>query len=658
MILIRAIAFWIELENWSKTLANNNHMQTEPKTRSDFSQLLGLLKKFLRPYWPQVSLSLLLYFISSLLTAAQPMVTAPILEIAVNGAGAFQDLGENVPQSILAVDLNNVGQYLLHLIFPNEVNPWNVVLTVALLYLAVSILLYLLNFAVYLLSIWIRVRAGKSMQLSLFSHVIGLSLDFFNKRRTGELISRLDKDTDAVVFGIEAFIRSLVVSSVLVVIYGSLLLKTSLRLSLFVVCAAGVQYLFVQAIKRPTQERVRVQFNKLAEVTAYLQEAISNIRIVKSFAAEPYESQRLSSLARQASRAVMRFSFFKNVDEPVTLIINSAVNAVILLFAANELISGNLSTTGFFLYLYVGRSILDPLTNLARTLKNIQTTAATSERIQELFAEIPSVQSGPVVKGDFEDKLTLENVSFGYGEAQVLDGVDLNIRRGEMVALVGQSGAGKSTIADLILRFYDPQEGRICIDGVDLRSLDLPTYRRMIGVVSQDSILFNASVADNISYPDNSFELAQVEEAARVANAAEFIGDLRDGYGTFVGDRGVLLSGGQKQRITIARAVYHKPKILILDEATSALDTESERLVQEAIDKVVKGTTAIVIAHRLSTIMHADKIVVMERGRILDQGKHQELLERSPVYRRLVELQFNANRPRHTQATSDLEQSL
>jgi subfamily B ATP-binding cassette protein MsbA len=613
------------------------------KTKSEFGQLWGLLSKYMRPYWPQMLLSLICYFIASLLTAAQPVVTAPVLEVALKGPEAFNQLGQDIPESIWSVDLNNIGQYLLHLFFPAEVGAWNVILAVALIYFVVSVSLYVLNFLVYLLGIWIRFKAGRDMQAGLFLHVMNLSLDFFNKRRTGELISRLDKDTDAVVFGIEAIVRALIVSSVLVVIYGALLIRTSLRLSLFVVIAAGLQYLFVQMIKKPSQRRVREQFNVVAEVTAYLQEVISNVRLVKSFVAEDYEGKRLRSLSKRAAEAGMRFGFYKNIDEPVTFIINSAMNVAILLFAANELIAGQLSTTGFFLYLYVGRSILDPLTNLARTLKTIQTTAATSERVQELFGEISTIKSGNARKQDITDKIVFQNVHFNYGQSDVLEDVNLEIERGQMVALVGQSGAGKSTITDLVLRFYDPQKGKITLDGLDLRSLDLAEYRRMIGVVSQDSILFNASVSENIAYPDPVPDLGRVGEAARVANASEFIQNLSRGYETLVGDRGVLLSGGQKQRITIARAVYHKPKILVLDEATSALDTESERLVQEALDKIVEGTTAIVIAHRLSTIVHADKIVVMERGRILDQGSHQELLSRSSVYRRLCELQFGAS---------------
>lgn len=612
------------------------------KQSYEYKQLLQLLSKYMRPYWPQMLLSLAMYFLASLLTAAQPMVTAPVLEIAVHGPEAFSQL-EVAPDSLLEVDLNNMGQYLLYRIFPQETSAWNVIVTAAVLYLIVSVVLYTLNFLVYLLGIWIRVRAGRGMQAALFSHVIGLSLDFFNRNRTGELISRLEKDTDAVMFGLETIVRSLVVSSVLVLLYGSLLLRTSLRLSVFVALAALAQYIFVQLVKRPTQRRVREQFNVQAEVASYFQEVISNIRIVKSFVAEYYESTRLASLSQKAIKAIFRFSFFKNIDEPVTFIINSTVNVAVLLFAANEFISGRLSTTGFFLYLYVGRAVLDPLTNLARSLKVIQTTVATSERVQEFFDETALVVSGEVVKDEFAQQISFENVSFSYGPERVLKNVNLNIQRGQMVALVGQSGAGKSTITDLILRFYDPQEGRITVDGVDLRSLDLPTYRRMIGVVSQDSILFNASVAENIAYPEKALDMARVRQAARVANAREFIERLVNGYDALVGDRGVLLSGGQKQRITIARAVYHNPRILILDEATSALDTEAERQVQQAIDNIIKDTTAVVIAHRLSTVIHADNIVVMDEGRIVDQGKHAELYERCKEYKHFCDLQFGNN---------------
>lgn len=607
---------------------------------SDLSRLWDLLGRYLRPYWKQVLLSLLCYFVASLLTAAQPMVTAPILELAVKGSQALSQLGEGGAVQLADVNLNNLGQFVLHLMFPQPTGAWQAVLTIALLYLGISVALYVLNFLVYLLGIWIRVKAGRDMQANLFSHVTSLSLDFFSARRTGELISRLDKDTDAVVFGLESASRTLIVSSVLVLIYGALLLRTNLELSLFVAATAAVQYVFIQVVRRPMQKRVREQFNVQAAVTAYLQEVISNIRIVKSFAAEEFERQRIRNLAQKFSQAQFRFSFFKNVDEPVTFIINSVTNVVILLFATNQLLVGELSTTGFFLYLYVGRAVLEPVTSLARAIKGMQATVATSERVQELFGQTTSIQSGHLKKYRFERSIRFENVTFAYKEDKVIQDLNLEINRGQVTALVGHSGAGKSTITDLVLRFYDPLTGRITIDGEDLRHLDLKTYREMIGVVPQDSILFNASVAENIAYPQTKFDMRAVEQAARIANAEEFIHQLPQQYETLVGDRGVLLSGGQKQRVTIARAVYRQPQILILDEATSSLDTESERLVQKAIDRVIEGTTAIVIAHRLSTVINANKIVVMDAGRIVDQGKHQELLERCEIYQNLCRLQF------------------
>lgn len=614
------------------------------KRNYELRQLIRLLSKYMRPYWPQILLSLTLYFVASLLAAIQPMVTAPVLELTVHGPETFNEFTGSVPASILDVDLNNIGRYLLHLFFPNQTDAWNVILMVALLYLAVSVALYILNFLVYLLAVWIRVRAGRGMQAALFSHVLDLSLDFFNKNHTGELISRLDTDTDAVVLGLETIVRSLIVSSVLIVFYGSLLLKTSLRLSLYVVLAAIAQYIFVQLAKRPAQRRVREQFGVQAEKTSYFQEVLSNIRIVKSFAAERFEGKRLSVLSRKALEAVFQSSFLGRVDEPVTGIINSAVNVAVLLFATNEFISGELSATGFFLYLYVGRAVLGPLTDLAHTLREIQITVATSERVQQFFDESASVVSGPIIKNDFIDRISFENVSFAYSTESVIKNINLEIERGQIIALVGESGAGKSTITDLILRFYDPQEGLISIDGLSLRDLSLPEYRKMIGVVSQDSILFNATVLENIAYPDQVPDMKRIHQAAEIANAAEFIQKLPGGYNSLIGDRGVLLSGGQKQRITIARAVYHGPLILILDEATSALDTESERQVQEAIDNVIKDTTAVVIAHRLSTVIHADNIVVMEGGRVVDQGRHTELYARCKEYKHFCDLQFGVKK--------------
>jgi subfamily B ATP-binding cassette protein MsbA len=385
----------------------------------------------------------------------------------------------------------------------------------------------------------------------------------------------------------------------------------------------------------------------MADTRAYLQEVVTNIRVVKSFVAELYEASRLKEIISRLVKINLRYGVFKHIEEPISAAVNAVINVSILLFAANELFQGNLTTSGFFLYLYVGKSILTPLTTLTETYNNIQRMLATGERVQELFGEPVIIEPGPEAVLDFQDAIELNDVSFRYDDDLVIEAVNLQIRRGEIVALVGPSGAGKSTLTDLILRFYDPQKGNITFDGRDLREIDLDAYRRLFGVVAQDSQLFNTTIAENIAYSMDDAAIQDIRAAAEVANAHEFIQQLPDAYQTLVGDRGVRLSGGQRQRVAIARAVVRKPQILILDEATSSLDSESEKLVQDAIDRVIENTTAIIVAHRLSTVVHADKIVVLNEGRLEDQGRHEELLQRCDLYRHLCELQFGLeNLPR------------
>jgi len=292
------------------------------------------------------------------------------------------------------------------------------------------------------------------------------------------------------------------------------------------------------------------------------------------------------------------------------------------------------------LFTYVARSLIAPINQLATSALWMQSVSASSGRIHALLAERPRIVDGAAIKTTFDSSLCLERCSFSYDGRLAIDDLSLEIHKGEFIALVGPSGAGKSTLADLLLRLSDPDSGRILIDGVDLRTLSQRHYRGMFGVVSQDNLLFHDSVRNNIRYGRDDITEARVIEAARLANAHDFIMTLPDGYDTIVGDRGVKLSGGERQRVAIARAIVHEPQILILDEATSALDSASERLVQQAINEVVGRTTAVVIAHRLSTVTHADRIVVLNQGRIEAVGRHQQLLETSATYRSYCELQF------------------
>jgi subfamily B ATP-binding cassette protein MsbA len=341
----------------------------------------------------------------------------------------------------------------------------------------------------------------------------------------------------------------------------------------------------------------------------------------------------------------MRFGVYKHAEEPARALVGYTVEAAILFLAAWELLAGRLSVATFFLFLWVGRSVVQQIGLLGGAYTNMQTALAAAGRVNDLLAQAPEVRDGTETITTFTDRIVLRDVVFDYGGERVLDGVSLEIARGEMVALVGPSGVGKSTLADLVLRLYDPVAGVITIDGRDLRALRQADYRRLFGVVSQEALLFNASIRDNIAYGRDGITAADVERAARLANAHDFIVELPKGYDTPVGDRGVRLSGGQRQRVAIARALVARPHILILDEATSSLDSEAERLVQQTLDRVVEGVTSIAIAHRLSTVLNADKIVVLNRGRVEAVGRHAELVQRSETYARLYRLQFAEAEP-------------
>jgi ATP-binding cassette, subfamily B, bacterial MsbA len=591
-----------------------------------------LLGRYARPHSGVIVLMVALTLLANLLTVLQPAILAALLS---NLSGSVQ---EPVPPGTPWLDLNHLGV---------RVSAWfsggtlDILTWFGILFVSVAILVSAVNYAAESAAAWLRVQVGRSIQLDLVQHLLTQDMAFFSRQKSGELISRVTFDASATALGVGPLVRSVMHHSVQVAVYSAYLLSTSVWLTVGAVALIGAQFGLTQVLKKPIRRLVRADTDASAGMLSALQEALTSIRVAKSFGAEAYEADKLRTSADSVVRSLWRKSRIEKLEAPMRSVLDAFAVCGIFLLAIGQMRSGLLTFDGLILFTFVGRFLIAPIGHLATTALSFESVRAASSRIDELMKERPAVVDGALSKTTFERSLSIRNCSFSYGAQPAIDQVTLDIRKGEFVALVGPSGAGKSTLTDLILRLYDPDAGEILIDGVDLRELRQRDYRQMFGVVSQESLLFHDTVGSNIRYGRGHVSDAMIEQAARVANAHGFITALPNGYDTVVGDRGLRLSGGERQRISIARAVVDNPEILILDEATSALDSESEHLVQQAINQVVERTTAVVVAHRLSTVMHADRIVLLNSGRVESAGRHDELLKTSQTYRQLCQLQFD-----------------
>jgi subfamily B ATP-binding cassette protein MsbA len=507
--------------------------------------------------------------------------------------------------------------------------------------LAVSCLRGALNFGGSALSAYVGQRVVNDLRNDLNSHLQGLSLSFFNRSRSGQIVSRVIGDvtliraavTDAVASGVRDSVTLLVLVGVAIYNDAELALLALVLIPLSAVPIA----LLSRVLRRVSRERQA----KVGRLTALLQETIQGNRVVKAFGMEAYERKRFAVEARRLLRLHMRATLIHSV--PVTEIVAGLSTALVLVYGGRSVIEGTRTVGGFMSFLTTLLLCYQPYKKLLRVNFTIQQGLAAADRVFTVLDARSEVQNRPgaATLAGITGDIVFRDVSFGYDGHQVLHGVNLRLRPGEVVALVGPSGSGKSTLADLIARFYDVSSGAITIGGVDIRDYTVSSLRSQIAVVTQFTFLFNDTVRNNIAYGDIGKTHAAVETAARAAHAHEFISGLPQGYDTTVGDLGMRVSGGERQRIAIARALLKDAPFLILDEATSALDGESERLVQEALDRLMVGRTTLVVAHRLSTVRRADRIVLLADGRIIGEGTHEELLAGNAEYRRLYDLHWH-----------------
>jgi subfamily B ATP-binding cassette protein MsbA len=514
------------------------------------------------------------------------------------------------------------------------------------------ILIVLLLVVVKNLLVWIAGQLGASLQEfvtrdirnALYAHLARLPLSYFTRTKTGQILSRVITDTAETRLILTQLVTQSLQSGALVVSYIAFLFLISWKMTLIALILLPILAAALQPLLKKLRTGNRRRGNQHGEMTSVVQETVSGIRLVKSFGAESYEEERFREASGRYATSTVRVTRLSFLAAPVTEIVGTSMAVLLLWIGARQvLVDKAMTGADLIAFLLYALRLLQPLKQLSQMPTTAQSSLAAAERLFEII-DSPSesqTDTGTLDRVAFEREIRFDDVTFAYDGDPVLSSVSFVAKKGEVTALVGPSGAGKTTLVDLIPRFYPVTSGRITLDGVDISQIRLTALRRLTGIVSQDTVLFNDTVRNNIAYgAAGRFSDAQIQAAAEAANAHTFITELPDGYGTLLGERGTRLSGGQRQRLAIARALLCDPPILILDEATSALDTESERLVQEAVDRLLHGRTVFVIAHRLSTIVHADQILFLDRGEIVEHGTHASLLAARGAYHRLYTMQF------------------
>ena len=604
------------------------------------------MRRFVPPYKKYLALSVMFNILSAILNIFSFATLIPILNILFKTSDATKPVdfmpwgsAESISQFVDVV-VNNLNYLIQQMIVG-----WGATTTLLVVGMLLAFMTMLKTLAYFLSSaaiIPIRTGVVRDIRNQMYCKITSLSLGFFSEERKGDLIARMSGDVQEIEGSIMSSLDMLFKNPILIIAYFITLVVVSWQLTLFTLVFVPIFGWFMGYVGRKLKQNSIKAQSLWSDTMSQVEETLGGLRIIKAFCAEEKMNARFDKVNSAYRNDIMRVNIRQQLAHPMSEFLGT-VMIVIVLWFGGILVLNNQVMQGptFIYYLVMLYSIINPLKDFSRAGYNIPKGLASMERVDKILqAEIDiKEKENPTHIASFEHQIEFKNVSFRYGEHWVLRNINLTIRKGQSVALVGQSGSGKSTLVDLIPRYYDVQEGEVLIDGINVKDLGVHDLRQLIGNVNQEAILFNDSFYNNITFGVEDATMHDVEEAARIANAYDFIMETEHGFDTNIGDRGGRLSGGQRQRVSIARAVLKNPPILILDEATSALDTESERLVQDALERLMKTRTTVAIAHRLSTIKNADEICVIHEGRIVERGTHEELLSTDGYYRKLNDMQ-------------------
>ena len=605
-------------------------------------EFLQILRRFIPPYKKYLALTVIFNILSAVLNIFSFAALIPILQILfrTEGAGTATQLMPWSLDNLKEVLANNADYYVTQLIA-------NVGATTTLLLIGLFLAFTtFLKTGAYFLSsatiIPIRTGVVRDIRNQLYHKITSLPIGFFSEERKGDIIARMTGDVGEIESSIMSSLDMLFKNPILIISYFTALIFISWQLTLFTLVFVPIFGWFMGYVGRKLKRKSIAAQSLWSDTMSQVEETLGGLRIIKAFCAEDKMNKRFDGINSEYRDSIQRVNIRQQMAHPMSEFLGTVL-IIIVLWVGGILVLDQqiLSGPTFIYYLVMLYSIINPLKDFSKASYNIPKGLASMERVDKILKAENTIKepANPKHITSFEHQIEFRHVSFRYGEQWVLKDINLVIEKGKTVALVGQSGSGKSTLVDLIPRYYDVQEGEVLIDGINVKDLGIHDLRQLIGNVNQEAILFNDSFYGNITFGVDSATREQVEQAAHIANAHEFIMQTEHGYDTNIGDRGGRLSGGQRQRVSIARAILKNPPILILDEATSALDTESERLVQDALERLMKTRTTVAIAHRLSTIKNADEICVLHEGEIVERGTHEELLEKGGYYRKLHEMQ-------------------